>query len=337
MPTVQERRHRHLVGGVQYGRCAHRPARKARRASCRAGKRSGSGGSKSSRPSGAQVELGAPVAEPAGPAQGVGDRDAHVGRAQLGQHRAVAEVDQAVNDRLRVDQRPRSSAPAWPNRWCASIISSPLFIMVAQSTRDLGAHRPVRMRAPPARAWRRASRPRVQARNGPPDAVRISCSTRLGRCRPAPGRSRCARNRPAGGWRRAGAPRAMNRAPAQTRHSLLASATMAPRRTAASVGASPAAPTMPAITHSAGRAAASTTASAPAGGLDAAAGQALAQAGVTGGIADHGEPRAASASDRRQRVGPPVSGHVLRSGSVRAPRRPAPACCAQSSRWRPGS
>ena len=38
---------------------------------------------------------------------------------------------------------------------------------------------------------------------------------------------------------------------------------MAPRRIAAKVGASPAAPTIPAITHSAGRSAASVSASAP--------------------------------------------------------------------------
>ena len=53
-------------------------------------------------------------------------------------------------------------------------------------------------------------------------------------------------------------------APAQTSASLLASATSAPRRMAASVGASPAAPTIAAMTHSAGRIAASTTASGPA-------------------------------------------------------------------------
>ena len=45
----------------------------------------------------------------------------------------------------------------------------------------------------------------------------------------------------------------MNSAPAQTRHSLLASATVAPRSTAASVGFSPAAPLIAAITQSAGR------------------------------------------------------------------------------------
>ena len=56
----------------------------------------------------------------------------------------------------------------------------------------------------------------------------------------------------------------MNRLPAQTRHSLLASASVAPRSIAASAGSSPAAPVIAPITHSAGRRAASATASEPA-------------------------------------------------------------------------
>ena len=38
------------------------------------------------------------------PGQAMRDRHPHVGRRQLRDHRAVAEFDQAVNDRLRVDQ-----------------------------------------------------------------------------------------------------------------------------------------------------------------------------------------------------------------------------------------
>ena len=56
----------------------------------------------------------------------------------------------------------------------------------------------------------------------------------------------------------------VNTAPPETRHSLLARAMVAPCLTAASVGSSPSAPTMAAITSSAGRAAASTTACGPA-------------------------------------------------------------------------
>ena len=52
--------------------------------------------------------------------------------------------------------------------------------------------------------------------------------------------------------------------PAETRHSLLAKAIVAPRLTASSVGVSPAAPTIAAMTNSEGRAAASFKPSGPA-------------------------------------------------------------------------
>ena len=42
------------------------------------------------------------------PGQRVGDRRAHVGRAELGQNRAVDIGDQAVDHRLRMDERSRS-------------------------------------------------------------------------------------------------------------------------------------------------------------------------------------------------------------------------------------
>ena len=57
---------------------------------------------------------------------------------------------------------------------------------------------------------------------------------------------------------------AMKMSPAETRHSLLASAVSVPCRTASSVGLSPAAPTIAAMTQSAGRLAASSSASSPA-------------------------------------------------------------------------
>ena len=60
------------------------------------------------------------------------------------------------------------------------------------------------------------------------------------------------------------AARSMKKSPAQTRHSLLASATVAPRSTAASAGFKPAAPDTAAISQSAGRSAASTMALSPA-------------------------------------------------------------------------
>ena len=122
--------------------------------------------------------------------------------------------------------------------------------------RDLRAHRPVRMLAAPVAASPPRTASTLQVRNGPPDAVRITRRTsRRAARRSAPETARCARNRPAARSRRCAAARRMNSAPAQTRHSLLASATVAPRSTAASVGRKPAAPVIAAITQSAGRAA----------------------------------------------------------------------------------
>ncbi len=80
------------------------PARSASRGEASAGKRSWSGASKVSRPIAAEVEPRGRRADPLRPAQRVGDRDAHVRLAELGQHRAVAERDQAVHDRFRMDQ-----------------------------------------------------------------------------------------------------------------------------------------------------------------------------------------------------------------------------------------
>ncbi len=103
----------------------------------------------------------------------------------------------------------------------------------------------------------------LRSRNGPPLQVKVifsMCSTRLKskHCQIA----LCSLST---GSRVAplAATSCMNRLPAQTSTSLLANATMRPCRTAASVDARPAAPTMPAITQSAGRSAASTSASGP--------------------------------------------------------------------------
>ena len=81
----------------------------------------------------------------------------------------------------------------------------------------------------------------------------------------------------------------MKMRPAETRHSLLASAVQVPCRTAASVGLRPAAPTIAAITQSAGRLAASISASAPAADLDAGAGKSGAEVGVATLIGDDGK------------------------------------------------
>ena len=110
----------------------------------------------------------------------------------------------------------------------------------------------------------RASCSRLQVRKGPPEPVRMMRSKSSGsapastwntaECSESTGTSSVPARRTA----------SMNTSPAVTRHSLLASATRRPCRTAAMVGRRPAAPMMPAITQSAGRSAASIKASAPA-------------------------------------------------------------------------
>ena len=147
--------------------------------------------------------------------------------------------------------------------WWASMISSPLFIIVAESTEIFAPMFQVGC----ATAWTGvtcAIAARSSVRNGPPDAVRITRSTasrraksntwKIALCSESTGSKVPPPNRIS----------SISSGPAQTRHSLLARATMAPRRAAVSVGSSPAAPTIAAMTHSAGRRAAATTASRPA-------------------------------------------------------------------------
>ena len=93
---------RDLVGGVEHaGRGSARLA--ASRARRRQGTSPRSGASKVSSPSGGEVELGHGDVGPLGEVQRVGDRHPHVGIAQVGERGAVVEVDQRVDDRLRVD------------------------------------------------------------------------------------------------------------------------------------------------------------------------------------------------------------------------------------------
>ena len=97
----------------------------------------------------------------------------------------------------------------------------------------------------------------------------------------------------------------MNSEPAHTSTSLLASATMTPRRIAASVGARPAAPTIPAMTHSAGRSAASTSAAGPLAASMPGPGERLLQRGVSAGSATAAKraPRRRACSARRAGCG----------------------------------
>ena len=80
------------------------PVSSARRPSASAGNRSGSGASKVSVADLGEIELGGRTVDPGRIGQAMRDRDAHVGRAELRHHRAVAVFDHAVDDRLRMHQ-----------------------------------------------------------------------------------------------------------------------------------------------------------------------------------------------------------------------------------------
>ena len=51
-----------------------------------------------------QIEPGRRPIDALRPRQTMGDRNAHIGRTELGHHRAIAEFDQPVDHRLRMDQ-----------------------------------------------------------------------------------------------------------------------------------------------------------------------------------------------------------------------------------------
>ena len=134
------------------------------------------------------------------------DRRAHVGMAELRQHRAVDVLDQRMDDALRMDHDLDRSRGT-PNSQCASITSRPLFIIVAESTVIL---RPMRQFgcAQASSGVTFASSASGRVRNGPPEAVsRIAAhagARRIARVAAAAGtgRSRCARCRSAAASRR---------------------------------------------------------------------------------------------------------------------------------------
>ena len=110
------------------------PRRATSYPNCRAGNVSRSGCSKCQRRQLAPVQPPRRPRHPLRIRQGVLDRQPHVRRRKLGQHRAVRELDERMNDRFGMDDRPRSArragrtasgprslpAPcssAWPSRW----------------------------------------------------------------------------------------------------------------------------------------------------------------------------------------------------------------------------
>ncbi len=109
----------------------------------------------------------------------------------------------------------------------------------------------------------RAASSRLLARNGPPEAVSVTFSTALaGAAESAWKMALCSLSMGSSSVPHRAAS-SMKKRPAATRHSLLASATRRPCPNAATVGASPATPTMALTTMSVSRAAASKTAPGP--------------------------------------------------------------------------
>ena len=196
------------------------------------------------------------------------------------------------------------------NRWWASISSRPLFIRVAELIVIFGPIVQVGcLSACSTVTLRIASSDQV--RNGPPEAVRTM--RRTSSRRPAPSAWKIALCSESTGRTvaPAAAARRMNSAPAQTRHSLLASATVAPRSAAASVGLRLVAPVIAAITQSAGRCAASTTASAPAAASMPEPDSSALSSPYSVGIGDGGKARAELARQLRKRGGVAMRGHRL--------------------------
>jgi len=149
------------------------------------------------------------------------------------------------------------------NKCRASMISRPLFIIVALSTEILAPmfHFGCLTACSGVTV---AMKARSRPRNGPPEAVSNSRRTPPGRLKSKHWKiAECSLST----GNNSAPPRlakAVTSSPAQTRTSLLAKAMRAPRSIAAHTGGNPAAPTMPATTMSVGRRAASATASAPA-------------------------------------------------------------------------
>ena len=120
------------------------PASSASRASRSAGKRSRSGASNRASRSGQIEPLGRRL-HPLRPGQRMGDRNAHVGAAELGKHRSVDIFDHRMDDRLRMDEDVDPLARQ-PEQMMRLDQLEPLVHHRRRIDADLGAHRPVGMR-----------------------------------------------------------------------------------------------------------------------------------------------------------------------------------------------
>ncbi len=140
----QKGRHGDLVGGVEDGgRCVAGLRRRARQA--QRGETPVVGRFKVQTADPGQIKWLARRGDPRRPGQCMGDRDAHVGRAELCQSGPVAIFDHRMDDRLRVDQY---LDPVEPDREEMGRLDQfqPLVHHRRAVDADLRAHRPVGMR-----------------------------------------------------------------------------------------------------------------------------------------------------------------------------------------------
>ena len=174
-------------------------------------------------------ELAPRPRQPVGVGQRVADRQAHVGRGELRLHAAVGEDARSRARSTAGARRSERGRRAKPKRRLASMTSSPLFIIVAESMvffvpmRQVGCASAVCRFARSHRFARRAQK--RTARGGEHDRGDAARGPR----RPDTGRSRCARCRPAAGGRRCARAAATSSSPAATISSLFATATSMPR------------------------------------------------------------------------------------------------------------
>ena len=164
------------------------PSSPALRASASSGNVSRSGAWNSSvRPAG-EIQRRDRRRRPLRVGERVRDRHAHVRIAEMRQRGAVAEADERVHDRGRVDD-DLDPLVGRPKRKCASISSRPLLASVAESIVIFGPICQVGC-ASASLGLTSASSSRVRPRNGPPEAVRTSESTVSG-ARPSRHWKRC--------------------------------------------------------------------------------------------------------------------------------------------------
>ena len=256
-----------------------------------AGKRPSSAGAKSSRPTCVEVEPLDRQRPALGPVERVADRLAHVRGPEVGEDRAVGELDERVDDRLGVEDDRDLVGPHVEERPRLDDLER-LVEHRRAVDRDALAHVPVRVRPRLLRGRRRHARQRPLAERaaGGGEDQPVEVAPRRVAEELEEG-AVLAVDRAAAACRCSAQVRRSS-APAQTRLSLLASARTPPWRASSSPGARPAAPTIADIPQSTGSAAAAHSASGPASARTPLPASASAERRAPAGVGRHRDPRA---------------------------------------------